>query len=139
MSENAYDKREEWLAETRRKTERRFDRQNDLAKHEFCFTPLGKAAAKPFLDALAKSFAIERQQSPSLPMRFELGKILAELQPEELAFIALPPLLDGIMRKWDGCDGPSATMLIKERMGNYLYEYLALESKRRDGLPKKEI
>jgi hypothetical protein len=141
MTENAYDKREKWSAKVRRQTEERVDSQNDLAKHEFCFTPLGKAAAKPFLEALAKSFAVERERRPldHLPVRFELGKILAELQPEELAFIALPPLLDGMVRKWDGHDGPHATALLKERMGNYFYEYLALESKRREGLPEKKI
>src|SRR5262245_295728 len=111
MTENAYDKREKWSAEVRRQTEERVDRENDLTKHEFCFTPLGKATARPFLDALTKSFAVEREHHPldHLPVRFELGKILAELQPEELALIVLPPLLDGMMRRWDGCDAPEAT------------------------------
>ena len=124
-------------AESLRRTEERFDKSNNLNKREFCLTALGQKAAEPFLLALRASFADETLQKCNPPPAW-LAPLVAALTPEDLALIALPPLLDGIACGWTGkrwSDKKTkpnrfkkpATMLPRLRMGKHLSERLALQ------------
>jgi DNA-directed RNA polymerase len=76
-----------------------------------------------FLDPLADEIALQLAGG-EYPPPGNLGSVLAPLDSRTLALIALAPLIDSIMRGWAGDDTESAEMLLREKIGRYLHDYL---------------
>jgi hypothetical protein len=75
--------------------ETRVDRQNDLDKHHFSLTPLGKRATKElFLEPLAAHIAADHNPPGGL------AEALKQVPAIELAQAALVPMLHGAMTNW---------------------------------------
>src|SRR5262249_60499688 len=95
----------------------------------YCETPEGRKVTIDYLlDPLAKFLAGELDEQPDRP-RGKLALLVYHqtLKPKQLALMVLSPLMDRIMRGWDGRDVPSAYMLLCKGLGEELRDRLALE------------
>jgi DNA-directed RNA polymerase len=119
------------LAESRRRTRERFERRNRLVNRRgrprlFVNTPLGRRVTLDiFLEPLAAEIALQLGGG-EYPPPGDLGPVLARLDSHTLALIVLAPLLDSIMRGWQGDDTDSAEMLLRLKIGRYLRDRLDL-------------
>jgi hypothetical protein len=113
------------LTEARRRTSERFERRNRLdGRRVFVHTPVGRRVTLDlFLKPLADEIAIQLDGG-EYPPPGDLGPVLARLDSHTLALIALAPLLDAIMRGWQGNDTDSAEMLLRLKIGRYLRDRL---------------
>jgi hypothetical protein len=95
---------DEWLRESRRRTEDRLDISNSPTtskgrNRDLLERPLGQKAAEPLLERLAAFLAGKLEQRPDLPPKW-LDSIIFNhrMKPEMLAIMALAPLLNAIDR-----------------------------------------
>ena len=116
------------LAESRRRTRERFERRNSLVNSKgrpraFIHTPVGRLTLDLFLKPMADELALQIDGG-EYPPPGDLGPALARLDSRTLALIVLAPLLDAIMRGWQGDDTASAEMLLRLSIGRYLRDRL---------------
>jgi DNA-directed RNA polymerase len=130
---------------SRKLTNARFARRNRLKAKDrkrgrvYCGTPLGtKVTAELFLGPLATFISGELEEKPPSPPG-DLGALAYQLKSETLALIALAPLLDSIIRGWEGRDGKSAEMTLCKKMGEYLRDRLALEKLLTSDIPGDRV
>jgi hypothetical protein len=137
---------DEWLRQSRGRTEERLDRQNapktpEGRPRDLLERPLGQRAAEPLLERLADFLAGRLEQKPDLPPKW-LDSIIFNhrMKPEMLAIMALAPLLNAIDRghlaRRDDDDergperalkqkigGPTAVMIYIRQLAEHCLEY----------------
>jgi hypothetical protein len=116
------------LAESRRRTRERFERRNALVNRKgrprrFVHTPVGRVSLDLFVGPLANELALQLNGG-EFPPPGDLGAVLGRLDAKQLALIVLAPLLDSIMRGWEGKDTRSAVMMLCKGIGRYLRDRL---------------
>src|SRR6516162_2125781 len=106
-------KKRDTLALSEKLTKGRFARRNQLKakgrkRYPVCHPiPVHrKLTLDHLVEPLAKFLGHELDEKP-YPPPGNLGALIEQLQPIELGVIALTPLLDGIMHRWDDDSDPA--------------------------------
>jgi hypothetical protein len=117
---------------SRRLTARRFKAKNALTKNRvYCATPVGAAVtADVFLGPLADFLAGRFPERPNpLPKALPEGirSLIAGMEANTLALMALAPLLHRIHAGWQGKEPKSAEMLLKKAIGDEFRARISLD------------
>lgn len=112
------------LTASRRLTGERYEHKNRLKtakgrRRDFLELPVGQRALEPSLKLLADFLAGKLKQKPEKPPPW-LGSLIAHYRftPDELAVMALAPLLNAIDRGWlDKDDNDSPQRALRQKMG----------------------
>ena len=121
------------LALSEKLTKERFAGRNQLKakarkRYPVCFPiPVHrKLTLDHLLEPLAKFLGHELGEKP-YPPPGNLGSLIKQLEPIELAVITLTPLLNGIMHDWDADDPAEAERQLCERIGQHLHGQLGFK------------
>jgi Autographiviridae RNA polymerase len=112
------------LIEAEKQTAERFDKQEEQKTKRgatYCAHTEGMAICEALLPALAEFMVSRQAPTPTAGV----ARVIRQLAPEDLAFVALSPLLHQIAIGWKGGD-ESAVMKLKLTMGRVLHDKLLM-------------